>query len=159
MSTSREEATERGKKKADANAKDREAKSDKGKGKKGKGKGKGKGDGADAGRPSVANHPRARASVRRIKGLGGLAGFGITAFLAHSAGLPVTSVLVRALLVGVGGYLIAWGCAVAVWRQIVLAELRMIFDLHQEHVRALSGGSSGEGGNAPSGGPANAKGS
>ncbi|HEY1778793.1 MAG TPA: hypothetical protein VGL69_20920 [Solirubrobacteraceae bacterium] len=157
MATSREEATERGKKKVDAKAKEREAKS--GKDKKGK-KGKGKGDGADAGRPSVANHPRARASVRRIKGIGGLAGFGIAAFLAHSAGLPATSVLVRALLVGIGGYLIAWGCAVAVWRQIVLAELRMIFDLHQEHVRGLSGGSSGtDGANTPSGGPANASGS
>ncbi len=97
--------------------------------------------------------------MRRIKGLGGLVGFGIAAFLAHSAGLSITSVLVRALLVGVGGYLLAWGCAVAVWRQIVLAELRMIFDLHQEHVRALSGGSSGEGANAKSGGPASANGS
>jgi hypothetical protein len=159
MATSREEATERGKKKADASAKERESKSGKGeKGKKGKGKGEGKGKGADAGRPSVANHPRARASVRRIKGLGGLVGFGVAAFLAHSAGLSITSVLVRALLVGVGGYLLAWGCAVAVWRQIVLAELRMIFDLHQEHVRALSGGSSGEGANAKSG-PASANGS
>jgi hypothetical protein len=150
MPTNREEATERGKKKADSKAKERDAKS--GKDKKGKGK-KGKGDGADAGRPSVANHPRARASVRRIKGLGGLVGFGVAAFLAHSAGLSITSVLVRALLVGVGGYLLAWGCAVAVWRQIVLAELRMIFDLHQEHVRALSGGSSAEGAKAKSGGP------
>ena len=139
-----EEATERGKKKADAKAKERQAKSGKGK----KGKGKGKGDGADTGRPSVANHPRAAASVRRIKGIGGLVGFGIAALLAHSAGLPATSVLVRALLVGVGGYFLAWGCAVAVWRQIVLAELRMIFDLHQERVRAMSGGSSGESANA-----------
>lgn len=142
MATSREEATERGKKKADAKAKERGSKSGKGK------KGKGKGDGADPGRPSVANHPRARASVRRIKGIGGLLGFGIAALLAHSAGLSATSVLVRALLVGVGGYFLAWGCAVAVWRQIVLAELRMIFDLHQERVRAVSGGSSGESANA-----------
>ncbi|HTU30645.1 MAG TPA: hypothetical protein VMF07_14770 [Solirubrobacteraceae bacterium] len=155
MSTTREEATERGKKKADAKAKEREAKSEKGK----KGKGKGKGDSADAGRPSVANHPRARASVRRIKGIAGLVGFGIAALLAHSAGLSATSVLIRALLVGIGSYFLAWGCAVAVWRQIVLAELRMIFDLHQEHVRGLSGGSSGDGANAPSGGPANASGS
>ncbi len=96
--------------------------------------------------------------MRRIKGLGGLVGFGVAAFMAHSAGLSITSVLVRALLVGIGGYLLAWGCAVAVWRQIVLAELRMIFDLHQEHVRALSGGQSGDGANAKSGGPASANG-
>lgn len=136
--SSREEATERGKKKADAKAKERKAKSGKGK--------KGKGDDASVGRPSVANHPRAAASVRRMKGLGGLVGFGIAALLAHGAGLPITSVLERALAVGIGGYLLAWACAVAVWRQIVLAELRMIFDVHQEHVRALSGGASGDSG-------------
>jgi hypothetical protein len=139
------------KKKADAKSKAKD------KDKKGK---KGKGDGAEAGRPSVANHPRARASVRRIKGLGGLVGFAITAFLAHSAGLSPTAVLVRALLVGIGGYLLAWACAVAVWRQIVLAELRMIFDLHQEHVRGLSGGNApGDGANATAGSSAGAGGS
>jgi len=137
MATSREEATERGKKKADSKAQDRQSKSE---GKKGK-KGKGKGDGASAGRPSVANHPRAAASVRRMKGLGGLVGFGLTALLAHRAGLSPTHVVERALLVGIGGYLLAWACAVAVWRQIVLAELRVIFDMHQEHVRGVSGGS------------------
>ncbi|HLI58323.1 MAG TPA: hypothetical protein VKV21_01525 [Solirubrobacteraceae bacterium] len=110
--------------------------------KKGDAKGKkGKDAGAGAGRPSVAGHPRARASVRRVKGLGGLAGFVVGALLAHSAGLSVTSTLERALICGIGSYLLAWGCAVAVWRQIVLAELRMIFDLHQEHVRGLAGGS------------------
>lgn len=120
---------------------------------------KGKGGGADAGRPSVANHPRARASVRRVKGIGGLVGFGIAAWLAHSAGLSTTSVLERALLVGIGGYLLAWACAVAIWRQIVLAELRMIFDLHQEHVRGLSGGASGEGAGAAQNAPAETRGS
>jgi hypothetical protein len=31
---------------------------------------------------------------------------------------------VRALIAGVGGYLLAWMCSVTVWRQLVLAELR-----------------------------------
>ena len=148
MATSREEATERGKKKADAKAKERQAKSKKGKGK----------DAGDPGRPSVANHPRAAASVRRVKGIAGLVGFVIGAYLSHHVGLSMASVLERALLVGIGSYVLAWGCAVAVWRQIVLAELRMIFDLHQEHVRGLSGGgSAGEApGTAPGGGPAGA---
>lgn len=155
MASSREQATERGKKKADSKAKERQAKPAKDK----KGKGKGKGDDADVGRPSVANHPRARASVRRIKGIAGLLCFGIAALLAHSAGLSTTSMLARALLVGIGGYFVAWACAVAVWRQIVLAELRMIFDLHQEHVRALAGGSSTDGANTPAGTSAGAGGS
>src|SRR5579875_503620 len=78
--------------------------------KKGDAKGKkGKDAGAGAGRPSVAGHPRARASVRRVKGLGGLAGFVVGALLAHSAGLSVTSTLERALICGIGSYLLAWG--------------------------------------------------
>ena len=75
-----------------------------GKEKKGK-KGKGTGGG-----PSVANHPRARAQIRMAKGWGGLIGFVI-------AGL-------RALAAGVAGYVVAWGCAVTVWRHLVVAELR-----------------------------------
>ena len=30
----------------------------------------------------------------------------------------------RALIAGIGGYMLAWMCAVTVWRQLVLAELR-----------------------------------
>jgi hypothetical protein len=138
---------------ADAKAKDKDKKDKKSK--------KGKDEGGSAGRPSVANHPRARASVRRMKGLGGLAGFVVGALLAHSAGLSITSVIERALICGIGSYLLAWACAVAVWRQIVLAELRMIFDLHQEHVRGPSGGPrAGEpASTAPASGSANTPGS
>ncbi|MGH2910756.1 MAG: hypothetical protein ACRDK8_15865, partial [Solirubrobacteraceae bacterium] len=110
---------------ADKNQADAKAKDNDKKDKKDKKSKKGKDEGASAGRPSVANHPRARASVRRMKGLGGLAGFVVGALLAHSAGLSITSVIERGLICGIGSYLLAWACAVAVWRQIVLAELRM----------------------------------
>jgi hypothetical protein len=33
-------------------------------------------------------------------------------------------VALRALIAGIGGYMLAWMCAVTVWRQLVLAELR-----------------------------------
>lgn len=94
----------------------------KGKDKKGKDK-KGK-KGKSSGGLSVSAHPRARAAVRRAKGFGGLVGFVLTAFIAHSAGLTAAQVLERALLVGIGGYLLAWACAVTVWRHLVLAEVR-----------------------------------
>ncbi|HLH65911.1 MAG TPA: hypothetical protein VKV27_09415 [Solirubrobacteraceae bacterium] len=73
---------------------------------------------------SVATHPRAAASVRRAKGLGGLAAFALAAYLSHGAGVPLEQVALRALAFGVAGYLVAWACAVAVWRHLVLAELR-----------------------------------
>jgi len=94
-----------------------------GKDKKKKGKGKdGASDGAVA--PSVANHPRASYQVRRAKGWGGIAGFAIAGYLSHKAGVPTFDVGLRALVAGMVGYLLAWMCAVTVWRHLVLAELR-----------------------------------
>jgi hypothetical protein len=112
--------------KSDANGK-----SDKGK------KGKGAGDGA--GHASVANHPRARAQVRRAKGWGGLIGFGIAAYLSLKAGVPTPDAGLRALGAGVVGYILAWACAVAVWRHLVVAELRAAYE-HAAHHGISPGG-------------------
>ena len=92
------------------------------KGKDKKSKGKGKAD-ASAG-PSVAAHPRASYQVRRAKGWGGLVGFAITAYLSYKAGVPTFDLGLRAIVAGMVGYMLAWACAVTVWRQLVLAELR-----------------------------------
>jgi hypothetical protein len=91
---------------------------DNGKGKKGKG-------GADASAgPSIASHPRASYQVRRAKGWGGLVGFGIAAYMSYKAGVPTVNLGLRALVAGIAGYMVAWACAVTVWRHLVLAELR-----------------------------------
>ncbi|MGO9498686.1 MAG: hypothetical protein ACLQA5_18540 [Solirubrobacteraceae bacterium] len=94
--------------------------------KKPKKKKKGKDDAAGAGAvaPSVANHPRASYQVRRAKGWGGIAGFAIAAYLGYKAGVPTFDVGLRALVAGMVGYMLAWMCAVSVWRHLVLAELR-----------------------------------
>ncbi len=80
--------------------------------------------GAGSVAPSVANHPRARYQVRRAKGWGGIAGFAIAAYLGYKAGVPTFDVGLRALVAGIVGYMLAWMCAVTVWRHLVLAELR-----------------------------------
>jgi hypothetical protein len=105
-------------KKADTeNKKDKKDKTDK-KGKKGKG-------GADASLgPSIAAHPRASCQVRRAKGWGGLAGFAIAGYLSYKAGVPMFDLGARAIVAGIAGYMLAWFCAVSVWRHLVLAELR-----------------------------------
>jgi hypothetical protein len=77
-----------------------------------------------AGGPSVFNHPRAHYQVRRAKGWGGIAGFLIAGYLSYKAGVPTFDVGLRALVFGIVGYMLAWMCAVTVWRQLVLAELR-----------------------------------
>jgi len=100
-----------------------DAKSDK-KDKKGK---KGKGADASAG-PSVAAHPRASYQVRRAKGWGGMAGFALAAYLSYKAGVPTFDLGLRAIAAGIAGYMLAWACAVTVWRHLVLAELRAAAD-------------------------------
>ena len=74
--------------------------------------------------PSVATHPRASYQVRRAKGWGGIAGFAIAGYLSYRAGVPTFDVGLRAIAAGIAGYMLAWACAVAVWRHLVLAELR-----------------------------------
>jgi hypothetical protein len=109
----RDAAIKRGKAKADKQAK----------AKKGK---KGKAAASDG--PSVAGHPRATAQVRRAKGVGGIGGFALAALLGLKAGIPPDQIGERALAAGVAGYMLAWACAVAVWRHLVLAELRALAD-------------------------------
>jgi hypothetical protein len=111
------------KKKKDAEAKDKAGKKDKDekkdkKGKKGK---KGAEDGAPRG-GSIANHPRARGSIRRIKAWTGLAGFAIAAVLSLKAGVPTFDAGLRALGAGVIGYMLAWWFSVRVWQQLIIAE-------------------------------------
>ena len=72
---------------------------------------------------AAAEDPRAMAGIRRAKGIGGLAGFGLAALAAHQGGELLTSVLLRALAGGVVGYMVAWLAAVTVWRKIIRAEL------------------------------------
>jgi hypothetical protein len=100
--------------KTDAKGSDKKAK----KGKKGKGAADGSGG------PSIAAHPRASYQVRRAKGWGGIAGFGIAAYLSYKAGVPTADLGLRAIVAGLVGYMLAWACAVTVWRHLVLAELR-----------------------------------
>ena len=74
--------------------------------------------------PSVAAHPRASYQVRRAKGWGGLAGFALAGYLSYKTGVPAFDVGLRAIVAGIVGYMLAWACAVTVWRHLVLAELR-----------------------------------
>ena len=87
---------------------------------------------------SVAAHPRARASVRRIRARTGLAAFAIVLLLTLNAGVPGQEAALRALVAGLIGNLAGWACALAVWRQLVLAELRVAEERHRERRRAAA---------------------
>ncbi len=123
-------------------AKKAEKSEDKGKKDKKDKKGK-KGEGEQAAGASVANHPRARAAVRRAKGWGGLVGFAIAGYLSLKAGVPAADAGLRALGAGIAGRIIAWACAVAVWRHLVVAEIRAAYE------RGAVQGAGSESGNSP----------
>jgi uncharacterized membrane protein YccC len=77
----------------------------------------------DLGEIRLTEHPRAQASIRRVKGAAGLGVFLCVLLLSLRAGLLPADAALRALLSGIGAYFVAWGIAVTVWRQLALAEL------------------------------------
>jgi hypothetical protein len=75
----------------------------------------------------VAGHPRSAGLVRRAKGWGGLGGLALATYLALGANIPLLDAMLRGLAGGVLGYLALWAIAVAVARQLVIAEVRARF--------------------------------
>lgn len=84
---------------------------------------------------SVGAHPRARASIRRIRARTALAAFALVLFLSLSSNVPGQEAAVRALVAGIVGNLAGWFCALAVWRQLVVAELRVVEQARRERAR------------------------
>jgi hypothetical protein len=106
-----------------------------------KDKKKKKGKGEDAGGKavhaiSIAAHPRAKASVRRTRARTGLIVFGIVLFLSLNAGVTGQEAAMRALVGGLVGNLAGWACALAVWRTIVVQEVRSVEDVRRARARA-----------------------
>jgi len=72
---------------------------------------------------TVAKHPRARRSIRTTKAWAALLAFIIVEYRCLKGGMTFDQSVVRALLAGIGAYLLAWIVAVIVWRQLVVAEI------------------------------------
>jgi type VI protein secretion system component VasK len=85
---------------------------------------------------SIAAHPRAKAAVRRARARTGLAAFVVVLLLSLHAGVPGQDAALRAVAAGLVGNLIGWACALAVWRQIVMQEVRLVGEARQERARA-----------------------
>ena len=74
---------------------------------------------------SVAAHQRASASVRRTRARVALAVFALVLFLSLRSGVPAEEAVLRALVAGIVGNLAARACAVAIWRSLILAEVKL----------------------------------
>ena len=84
---------------------------------------------------SVKAHPRARASIRRTRARTALAAFAIVLFVCLSGSVPPQEAFLRALVAGLIGNLVGWACALAVWRALVMAELKVATEAYNERVR------------------------
>jgi hypothetical protein len=73
--------------------------------------------------PRVGAHPRAAASIRRLRGRAGLGAFAVCLVLSLRAGLPLFDALARGLAAGVAAQFVAWFAAVLVWRHLIVGEL------------------------------------
>ena len=56
-------------------------------------------------------------------------------FLSYQGGVPGQEAVLRALIAGLVGNLIGWACALALWRQIVVQEVRTVEDERRERAR------------------------
>ncbi|MBI5104841.1 MAG: hypothetical protein HZB46_07630 [Solirubrobacterales bacterium] len=108
-----------------------------------------KAKGASPGGIVLAAHPRARRDIALAKGWGGLGVFALVVYLSVKAGVPAADALLRGIVFGMGGYVVGWGLAVAVWRHLALAEIeaarRRLRDAHQEQQRRLEAAAEGGG--------------
>jgi hypothetical protein len=86
----------------------------------------------------VAGHPRSAGLVRRAKGWGGLGGLVLATLLALNAHIPLLDAMLRGLAGGVLGYITLWALAVAVARQLVVAEVRARYAELQQAVAAAA---------------------
>ena len=87
---------------------------------------------------SVGTHPRARASVRRIRAHTALAAFAIVLFICLNGSVPPQEAFLRALVAGLVGNLVGWACALAVWRSLIMAELKVATDAHHARMKAAA---------------------
>src|SRR3954467_9039728 len=73
---------------------------------------------------SLAAHPRARAGIRRARTRAALIAFALVLVLNLIGDQTAFDAIWRALLAGIVVNVIAWRCAIVVWRHIILAEVR-----------------------------------
>jgi small-conductance mechanosensitive channel len=84
---------------------------------------------------SIGAHPRAKAGVRRARSRAALVVFVLVLLFGHHAGLTWFDATWRALVAGIAANVVAWRCALFVWRQLIIAELRQAEEVYAERRR------------------------
>jgi hypothetical protein len=84
---------------------------------------------------SIAAHPRAKVAIRRVRSRTAFAAFVLVLLFGHHAGLTWFDATWRALVAGIAANLVAWRCALFVWRQLIIVELRRAEEIYAERRR------------------------
>jgi hypothetical protein len=84
---------------------------------------------------SLAAHPRARVGIRRVRTRAALIAFALVLVLNLAGNQTAFDATWRALIAGIVVNVIAWRCAIMVWRQIVIAEVRQLEEARAEKQR------------------------
>lgn len=74
-------------------------------------------------KPSISEHPRAARHVRQARQAAGLLGFAIAGWTSMATS-TLAETLLRALIAGIVCQVVVWAVAVALFRHLVLAELK-----------------------------------
>src|SRR4051812_13563397 len=85
---------------------------------------------------SISAHPRAKQSIRRVRARVGFGVFLLVLVVGQRSGLTWFDATWRALIAGVVANVIAWRCAIYVWRHALIAELRNAEEAYAERRRA-----------------------
>ncbi len=84
---------------------------------------------------SIAGHPRAKLAIRRTRSRAAFIVFVLVLALGHQAGLSWFDATWRALVAGLAANVIAWRCAIFVWRHLIVAEMRRAEEIYAERRR------------------------
>jgi hypothetical protein len=75
---------------------------------------------------SIAQHPRAKASIRRARTRGALIVFALVLALNLIGDQDAFDAIWRALLAGIVANVVIWRFAIVIWRHIVISEVRQL---------------------------------
>jgi hypothetical protein len=84
---------------------------------------------------SIAAHPRAKAGIRRARTRAALIAFSLVLVLNLAGHQTAFDATWRALIAGIVVNVIAWRCALVVWRHIVISEVRQLETARAEKIR------------------------
>jgi hypothetical protein len=82
-------------------------------------------------------HPRAMASIRRVRAWCGLIGFGLVTILSLRSGLLLPDAVLRGLVGGAVAHFAGWFVAIKLWRHVALAELDAARERHEARIEDI----------------------